>query len=524
MRALIKKADAKLVGEAKSADTKDTLVATLVKHVQNKRAYTELFETPEATESWAIKHRLPDAQRELLLQMQAHKDIFVPNAYLDVFCTAIFLAECAYIAYDLHGKNLVLLFLGMLFITDAVISRVKATSQTLGRALSSWLFRRGFVDTDPLSGKIQMKKWTEQSWQLFVHVAFSLVELRILSDEGWYEDPAHCWIPHPFQQIITGHRTDLTILYLAQLAIWVYTCLIHRFWDERRKDYFVMYVHHIVTIMLVGEWLDAASNSAAALLAVWPRCSISTVHTSTQHSAASLIRHPISSAALMSMSISTPGSTLAAAGSFAAGYLRIGLLVLWVHDVSDILVDLLKMVNYLKLEERRGFFASELAYFACICGWVYWRLYQYPFRVIRGALIEPYRLYAPQPRLSSDGGLGVFMRDMPLYAEMNALLLTLLALHVYWAFLLFMVGYRIITESAREASRQEYEGDSDDEQPQLQGQGSTPTKKLVSPSHSAAAPSESGGAAEQLAGAQAPVARTADAAPPSSKGGRKHGR
>lgn len=253
MRALIKKADAKLVGEAKSADTKDTLVATLVKHVQNKRAYTELFDTPEATESWAIKHRLPDAQRELLLQMQAHKDIFVPNAYLDVVCTAIFLAECAYIAYDLHGKNLVLLFLGMLFITDAVISRVKATSHTLGRALSTWLFRRGFVDTDPLSGKIQMKKWTEQSWQLFVHAAFSLVELRILSDEGWYEDPAHCWIPHPFQQIISGHRTDLTILYLAQLAIWVYTCLVHRFWDERRKDYFVMYVHHIVTIMLVGK-------------------------------------------------------------------------------------------------------------------------------------------------------------------------------------------------------------------------------------------------------------------------------
>ena len=32
----------------------------------------------------------------------------------------------------------------------------------------------------------------------------------------------------------------------------MYTCFIHRFVDERRKDYFVMYLHHIVTITLVG--------------------------------------------------------------------------------------------------------------------------------------------------------------------------------------------------------------------------------------------------------------------------------
>jgi len=41
------------------------------------------------------------------------------------------------------------------------------------------------------------------------------------------------------------------VVYVVQ-AIWVYTCFIHRFFDERRKDYFVMFLHHIVTIMLVG--------------------------------------------------------------------------------------------------------------------------------------------------------------------------------------------------------------------------------------------------------------------------------
>ena len=105
----------------------------------------------------------------------------------------------------------------------------------------------------PLSGPIQMKKWTEQSWQLFSHVVFAALEWRILSSEPWYRDPATCWSPHPYEQA-GAHRSDLTMLYLMQLAVWVYTCVIHRFFDERRKDYFVLYIHHIVTIMLVGAW------------------------------------------------------------------------------------------------------------------------------------------------------------------------------------------------------------------------------------------------------------------------------
>jgi hypothetical protein len=212
-------------------------------------------------------------------------------------------------------------------------------------------------------------------------------------------------------------------------SIWIYTCIVHRFFDERRKDYFILYLHHIVTIMLV-------------------------------------------------------------AGSFSAGYLRIGLCVLWVHDVSDILVDILKMVNYLKLEGARGYFASEIMYLACVSGWIYWRLYQYPFRVIRGSLLEAFWTLAPQPRVA-DGLLGIWQLDMPLYTHLNLLLMLLFLLHVYWGHLFFMIGYRILTESTREASRQEYEGDSDDETDRVQGaaQPTLPTTMPSSTRHAAAAAS-----------------------------------
>lgn len=233
---------------------------------------------------------------------------------------------------------------------------------------------------------------------LVVHVGATYVELLVLSQETWWQDTRTCWIPHPWVQ---EHSTLAEGLYIGQLIVWVYTCMIHRFFDERRKDYFVMYAHHVITIALV-------------------------------------------------------------AGSYYMLVLRIGILVLYVHDVSDIFVDVLKMVNFLKLEDRRGWFASEIAYVACVCAWVYWRLYQLPFRVIKGAFIDSKAVLAGENHTCT-GIDCMFPPNMPGFLALNSLLWLLQLLHIYWAHLFFMLGYRIVTESAREASRQEYEGDSDDE-------------------------------------------------------------
>ena len=97
-----------------------------------------------------------------------------------------------------------------------------------GRALTARLLSAGAVDTDPLGGRIQMKKWQEQSWQLAIHVALSIAEGIILTEETWYTVPATCWIPHPFTQRETGWRADLKGVYVMALAIWIYTCIIHR--------------------------------------------------------------------------------------------------------------------------------------------------------------------------------------------------------------------------------------------------------------------------------------------------------
>jgi hypothetical protein len=189
----------------------DPLLAHIVAHVSTKRQYEDLLEDATGVEDYAARHGLPEDQRRLLALLQAKREILTPNPLLDHVLTAAFLAECALVAWSLHGQGLLLVFLGALALTDAVVHRVKALASSGGRALAQVLVRAGAVDIDPLGGPIQMKKWAEQSWQLFVHVGFSAAELFILSEEPWYDRPETCWIPHPHQQAAEGYRTDLKV-------------------------------------------------------------------------------------------------------------------------------------------------------------------------------------------------------------------------------------------------------------------------------------------------------------------------
>jgi len=365
----------------------------------------------------------------------------------------------------MYVRDLHWLFCVTLVIIDSLIRRVKTVSKDVGSWLSRRLKECNATDSEPLSGKVQMKKWQEQSWQLFVHVVASLAEVTMLMEETWWNDPATCWIPHPFEQRGKA-RADLQFLYMAQLAVWMYTCFIHRFVDERRKDYYVMYLHHVVTIALVGSCclmhhLLAGTRAGAASPLL-----VGATRISRALRARSMKPPPPPSVLAYSPHTHPPSHlSLSLLGvSWGNGYLRVGLLVLYVHDVSDIFVDLLKMVNYLKIEGVRGWMATEIAYGTCVVSWMYYRLYQFPFRAIYASFVEPLRLLSKHPRQPVTFlGLQWFPPDLPLYTEMNALLFTLLALHIYWFHLFLMIGYRIITENVREASRQEYEGDSDEE-------------------------------------------------------------
>jgi hypothetical protein len=171
----------------------------------------------------------------------------------------------------------------------------------------------------------------------------------------------------------------------------------------------------------------------------------------------------------------------------------------YVHDISDIFIDVLKMTNLLKLEGRQGWFASEIVYLSSVFSWIYYRLYQFPFRVMYSSCVLAYQ--ASRAADAERGLWGVFAPDLPFLFHNNVLLTCLLGMHIYWFYLLAMVGYRIITESATQASRIEYEGESDVED-------SVTDSPRPAASPEASPLSTSGPSAFSVGGQIAPNART----------------
>ena len=55
---------------------------------------------------------------------------------------------------------------------------------------------------------------------------------------------------------------------------------------------------------------------------------------------------------------------------------------LFIHDLSDIAVDLLKMSNYMQLEGAKHFFLVEATFVINLISWAYLRLWLFPRYVI----------------------------------------------------------------------------------------------------------------------------------------------
>ena len=318
----------------------------------------------------------------------------------------------------------------------AVFQAVRAGSSWAGRLLS-----RTLLAGDPLSKPVLRHKFQDQSWQLVAHASMSALEACILFSAGttWMRDYTSLWIPPPWEQ---PNGSEVHALYGLQMSIWLVTCYFHRFVQERNKDYFTVYLHHLATIGLV--WFSWWFN-----------------------------------------------------------YVRIGTVVLFLHDVSDIFIDLLKLCNYCKLEGPKGLFLVEGCFAATLLAWPPLRGYLFGVHVLfRGAIYGAREVgfhSSVLPAAASlalgggksslganvtghvrggqigDGSFDLLtnLRNFPVipssafpnaYWSCVSLLATILVMNVFWYYALLRILIKILRGAdPHEAGADEYEGADEDE-------------------------------------------------------------
>lgn len=248
---------------------------------------------------------------------------------------------------------------------------------------------------EALKAPRNLRKFGDQSWQLVVHLLLTAYEVLLLNRNGWlwWTDTRTLWT-QPWQT--SGEcPADLRSLYIAQLAIWFVTAFSHKFVEAKHNDYFVMYGHHVATLGLVSL-------------------------------------------------------------SYFNGWQPIGLSTLFVHDSSDIIVDTLKMVNYLGYDAKSGTFLAEIFFALNLVTWFLFRMYFFISKVIRSTI--PKDFFSP--------GWGDYDLPAPLVSPQNAcrvLLVVLSLMHLYWYGLFLRILVRLIRGTAGHEAGREYEGSSDSE-------------------------------------------------------------
>ncbi|KAK7889492.1 hypothetical protein WMY93_025052 [Mugilogobius chulae] len=143
--------------------------------------------------------------------------------------------------------------------------------------------------------------------------------------------------------------------------------------------------------------------------------------------------------------------------SYCSNYVRVGTLVMLVHDSSDFLLESAKMLHYAGLT---CICDSLFVIFAVV--FLFTRLVVFPFRVVHTTLIVSMYYFDP------------FFG----YYFFNALLLVLQALHIFWAYLILRMVYKFVFAGKVEKDeRSDEESEEGDEEEELEDEGNKEHRK-----------------------------------------------
>ncbi|KAK8805639.1 hypothetical protein WA158_002295 [Blastocystis sp. Blastoise] len=190
---------------------------------------------------------------------------------------------------------------------------------------------------------------------------------------------------------------EIRLLFAFEITLWIVQAIYLIFIDKRKKDFYALYIHHITTMSLIYF----------AYMRSW----------------------------------------------------EYGLSVLCIHDITDIFIDILKMMNIMHIEGARCYFILEVEYITTAALWAYARLYKLPLIVVH--LIRDIRDYFNLPPFSLQS-ISIYFTTDPILMLCVFFFCVLISLHIYWFVLLIRLGYRgIVGNNLHSVAKEGYEGASD---------------------------------------------------------------
>ncbi|CAN8003771.1 unnamed protein product [Ixodes hexagonus] len=107
------------------------------------------------------------------------------------------------------------------------------------RNVQLWIHRRAVQEK-------KLGKFTETAWRFVFYASVFVYGLYVLRDKPWLWDTLHCWYDFPNHPV----ADETWWYYMVELGFYV-ACTLSHFANTKRKDFWQMFIHHIVTIVLL---------------------------------------------------------------------------------------------------------------------------------------------------------------------------------------------------------------------------------------------------------------------------------
>lgn len=211
-----------------------------------------------------------------------------------------------------------------------------------------------------------LRKWNESCWKCFVYVFFTIFGFLGVAFEPYFTDPHRFWDGATALPLNYYMPLKHNLFYQMQIGFYLQAIPFLMFIEVRRKDWLESFVHHIVTLGLQYY-------------------------------------------------------------SFYANFTRAGMMVMLIHDVSDIFLEAAKLCRY---AARQTLATAWFLGFAV--SWIILRVIIFPRSIVFNCLTDPVELVA----------IPYDIDPQPHFSAFATLFLVLYFLHIYWTYLILQVIWR----------------------------------------------------------------------------------
>lgn len=121
-----------------------------------------------------------------------------------------------------------------------------------------WRYRR--AQTIPT----KLVKFCESSWRCIYYTFSFTYGLIVLWNKPWFWDVNHCWHGYPHQSI----DADIWFYYMFSMAFYC-SLMVSQFFDIKHKDFWLMFIHHVITLLLLAlSWICNFHRVGALVLLI----------------------------------------------------------------------------------------------------------------------------------------------------------------------------------------------------------------------------------------------------------------